>query len=279
MRVFLGVLLFDIVFRSLSILLPTGEWARDLDMGFYPVRPFTRAEAETARRRGAAALGASTVGLLASAHGPLPAACLLHLGRPDPVLEDALVTLDSVWNYFKPWPGPATRARIYSGADVGKFVLCWLTSRLGFLENLVGINEDWPMFSPSVGHFKYVGRAWLTYADGSTRTVRLLSDPDDLTHFSHWFQEKRLDHEGKVRPGEAGADDCLGYCNLLAHRYARNEDGAALKRIDLFRVRYDFPPPGVDARAFLEAQNGPPADRVYPIFYTFDAETRHGQCQ
>src|SRR4051812_24169366 len=181
MRIFLTVLLFDIVFRSLSILLPTGEWAQDLDLRFYPVRPYTRAEAEAARRRERAALGASTAGLLASPQGPLSAASTLHLGRPDPVLEDALETLDSVWTYGKPWPGPSTRARIHSGEDVGKFVLCWLTSRLEFLENLVGVNQDWPMFSPSVGRRKFISRARLTYAEGSTATVRMLSDPEDLT--------------------------------------------------------------------------------------------------
>jgi hypothetical protein len=252
MRIFLSVLLFDIAFRSLSVLVPWAAWADELGMRTLPKRLSTRAE----RAR------------LAARATP---------EHPDPVAEDVAEALDSVWEFGKPWPGPAGLAKVRSWEGRGKFAFCWLCSRLEFAENLLGFNQEWPMFSPNVSRRRYLARARLTFADGSERVVRSHADPEDLTRYAHWFEEKVLDHELKVREGAGSADECFGYCNLLAHRYRRNEGGAGLVTIALFQVRYDYTPPGVEARAYLRQQTGPPPDQVYPDFYLYDVAARDGK--
>jgi hypothetical protein len=62
---------------------------------------------------------------------------------------------------------------------------------------------------------------------------------------------------------------------LLAHRYPEH-NGSPLARIFLFQVRYDFPPPGVDAREFLRQQTGPPADQISPDYFRYDVCERKG---
>lgn len=253
MRLFLCVLLFAMVFRSFSVLWPTSEWADKLDMRIMPRRLPTRAELN--------ALSAQA-----------------SEESPNPVREEVLLALDSVWEFFHPWPDPAARARIRTWPDFGRWTLVWLTSRLEFCENLVGFNEEWPMFSPSVARRKWVARARLQYADGSERIVRGLSDPEDLTRYGHWWEEKILDHELKVKEGKSRSSDNFGYCNLLLHRYPKSETGASLQTISLFVVRYDLAPPGVDAYEWLRNQTGPPAKQVYADFYRFDVRTRQGTC-
>jgi hypothetical protein len=253
MRLFLAVLLFDMAYRSLTVALPWKEWNRELALDPMPERLPTRAQ---------------MADLSAQSTPEKP-----HLLR-DRILD----SFDSVWTFFKPWPDPPTRARLRSGADWGKYTLCWLNSRLEFVENVAGINEEWPMFSPNVSRRQRVARARLIYADGSQRVQRNHGDPEDLTRYSHWFEEKVLDHELKVRDGEGYKDEAKGYCNLLAHRYRLNAKGHPLRKIRLFMVRYRLPPPDVDARAFLAAQNDGaiPADRVGPDFYEYDVATRDG---
>ena len=253
MRLFLGVLLFDIVFRSLSVLFPWTDWARELDMRFLPSRLPTRAE----------------LAELSARDTP---------EEPNPGGEEVMQALGSAWRFWRPWPGEESRRRIRTAGDGGKFAFCWLCSRLEFVENVCGINEEWPMFSPNVSRRKWVPRARLVFADGSELVVRPAADPGDPTRYSHWNQEKVLDYELKVREGADHADDCFGWCNLLAHRHPRNEAGSPLVRVVCFQVRYDFPPPGADARAFLAAQAGPPPEQVYPDFYEYDVATRHGKC-
>src|SRR5262245_42842252 len=146
MRVFLTVLLFDMVFRSFSVIWPTEEWARELGMETMPRRLPTRAELDTL---------------------PLEADDY----TPDPVQEELMLTLDSVWGFFKPWPEATTRARLRTWKDSGKWALAWTTTRLELVENVLGINEEWPMFSPSVSRRKWIARARRVYADGSERIV------------------------------------------------------------------------------------------------------------
>jgi hypothetical protein len=252
MRLFLAVLLFDMIFRSFSVMWPWGDWAKDLDMQTMPRRLPTRAEL---------------------AELPLESS----VDNPAPLQEEVMLTLDSVWVYFKPWPEPQTRARLHTWNDSGRWALAWMTTRLEFIENVIGINEEWPMFSPSVGRRKWLARARLVYADGSEEIVRGKCDPEDLTNYSHWWEEKVLDHELKVREGgESKARDSFGYCNLLSHRYSRNASGSELRRIYLYLVRYDLPPPGVDARQWLKEQTGPPSEQQYQPFYSFDVSTRKG---
>lgn len=249
MRLFLFVLVFDIVFRSCSILIDRdNDWPGELSMRTMPVRLDTRAERAEKLRQWAP-------------------------GQPNPVTKDVKECLDSIWEFFKPWPSRDTRARIHSWRDGGKYVYCWLNTRLSFLENLVGINEEWPMFSPYVAAKKDITRARLTFADGTTRIVRQRRDPEDLCHYSHWFEEKVLNYERLVL--HDGWDRYKrGYCNLLAYRYPRNAAGSPLVSIRLFNVTYEFPPPGVDAVAHLRAQTGPPPEQISGDYFHYEVATR-----
>jgi hypothetical protein len=251
MRLFLSAILFAMIFRSFSVLLPWNDWRKELGMDRMPRRLPTRAE--MARLRADA-----------------------KPGEPDPVVERCLSSADDVWRFFRPWPGSDERRHIHSWGDAGKYTICWLCTRLEFIENVLGVNEEWPMFSPNVSRAKGAARARLVYADGSTRIVRQLSDPEDLLHYAHWFEEKQLDHEVKVEPDTQREEENLGWCNLLAHRYARNEAGSSVKTIFLFHVYYQLPPPGVDAREFLRKQQGPPPDQVGKDFFRYDVASRKG---
>jgi hypothetical protein len=252
MRLFLFFILFNMIFRSMSVLYPWRDWARDLDMRRFPVRLSTRAEIAKLSERATPE-------------------------RPRPVFDDLMLSVDSLWDYAKPWPEAAVRAKMRGWGDLGKWSACWLCTRMEFFENLVGFDNEWPMFSPSVGKVRHVSRARLLYADGSERIVRTRGDPEDLTRFSHWFKEKILDHELKVREGEARADESLGFCNMLSHRYAENESGSPLVTIRLFVVRFDLAPPGADYREWYARLSEEPT-RTYPDFYVYDVKTRHGKC-
>lgn len=252
MRVFLFVLVFDIVFRSFSILIDReNDWPGELAMKTMPVRLDTRAQREGKLLR----------------RTP---------GQPHPVVEDVMASFDSVWEFFKPWPGAETRQRLYSWREGGKFVFCWLNTRLSFFENLVGINEEWPMFSPYVANEKDFTRARLTFADGSTQIVRQHRDPEDPCHYSRWLQEKVLNYERMVT-SSGGEAYRLGYCNLLAHRYHKNAAGSPLVSIRLFTVIYKLPHPGEDAAAVLRAQREMPAGQVSPDYYHYDVARRDGK--
>jgi hypothetical protein len=260
MRLLLCFLVFDMVFRGFSILAPWGDWKDELGMARLPLRLPTRAELAQLYAQADAKPGSS------------------------PVTDRLVETADDVWAYLKPWPEDEARRRIRSWADVGKWAFVYACTRMEMFENVVGFNQEWPMFSPNVSRRKWVARARLRFEDGSEREVRGLCDPADLTRYSHWNQEKVLSYELKVKDrrshdGDEGPDDdAFGYCNLLSHRYPRNEAGSPLRTIRLFEVRYDFPPPGVDFQAYLKEQSGPPPSQVYPDFYEFDAKARNGKC-
>lgn len=253
MRLFLTLFLFDMVVRSLSVSWPWPDWLEKLEMQRLP-RPLPTQAEVRAHLRGEVEPNCPTLG------------------------EEILLSMDSVWHFFQPWPDAATRPRLTGKRELGRWMLAWLASRLEFCENVVGINQEWPMFSPSVSKEKRVARARLTFSDGSQYTVRGHCDPPDLTRYSHWFQEKILDYELKIQEG-AGfqAQDNLGYCNLLAHRYPRNEQQASLRSVSLFMVRYQLPPPRANASDWLRAQSGPPADQVLADFYLYDVPSRKGR--
>jgi hypothetical protein len=265
MRIFLFLLLFDIVFRSFSVLIPWEEWAKELKMRTMPVRLATAAE----RQR------------LAKSASP---------DNPDPVTKDTLEALQSLRTFLTPWPDEETGENITTWTDAGKFTVVWLSSRLDFVENLIGFNEEWPMFSPNVGRHKSLARARLIYEDESERIIRNHGDPVDLNAYAHWNEEKVLDHELKVR-AKGAEDECFGYCNMLAHRYPRNNNGSSLVRIRLFEVDYTLPPPGVDYRQwYLEQMRltpdypgdspGPDLDTKWQTnksFYEFDVKKWSGQ--
>jgi hypothetical protein len=161
-------------------------------------------------------------------------------------------SMRSLSEYLVPWPSAEVQPRLTTWEARGKFAFVWLATRLDFYENLVGLDEHWTMFSPGVSNAKTISRARLIFADGSEQLVRPAMDPVDLTHFEHWFEGKVIAHEMKVR--DERYRPCLGWCNLLAHRYGHNEAGSPLWRIVLYEVRYNYPPPGADAQAFLHDQ-------------------------
>jgi hypothetical protein len=247
MRVFLSLVLFDMVFHSLGALTDYRRWSPDLGLRRNPLRLPTGEE----------------LGQLERQATP---------DDPDPATDRVMATLDSVWDFFKPWPSAANRRRIAGWQDGTRFAFCWLMSRLEFGEHLAGIRQQWTMFSPTVRTQRVRPRARLEFADGSTRQVRLdTSDPEDLTRYSHWLVDRVNNYEVEVGADEREA--CLGLCNLLAHRHRTSARGRPLARIYLFPVRYYLPAPGVDAAAFLRRQSGPPADQVGPPFFVAEVKT------
>jgi hypothetical protein len=127
----------------------------------------------------------------------------------------------------------------------------------------VNIPQRWTMFSPNAARGATVARVRLVFQDGSREIVRLHADPEDLTNYSHWFQEKVLDYELKV----AGKDwdSRFGFCNYLSHRHKANAKGSPLTKIYIYEIKYKYPDPGDDAHEVLAAQNGPPGwDRDGP---------------
>lgn len=249
MRLFLSALVFDMVARSFIALTPVHEvWLDELGMQRLPMGLPTATE-----------LAQIEAGTHPQAYQS-PSRRWQALGP-------------SVGRFFVPWPSPQTRAWLDSPAAYGKFTVTWLGTRLNFIGSLVGVDQNWPMFSPNVRRRREVARSRLFYADGSQRVVRVLADPTDLAHYSHWFQEKHLAQQLKV-PHDWEAR--MGYCNYLAHEHPTTETGAALVRIEISTVYYVYPPPGPEAAAQLVAQSGPPAEQTFPPFWRYDVKTRCG---
>jgi hypothetical protein len=193
------------------------------------------------------------------------------------------------------------REKSDSSNDLGKYVVVWLNRRMSFGESLAGIEERWEMFSPGASRSKDLTRVRLTFADDTECVVHQNTDPEPLSGpYFRWNMDKILDHEMQAKDDSRYEDECFGYCNLLAHRYPVNADGARLKKIRLFTVHYDYPPPGQigwglgwygwlpypwaqyvppaeDPRDFIRRQEGPPDDQVKPDFYEFDAADWSGR--
>jgi hypothetical protein len=250
MRLFLAVMLFFIVYRPLCILYPWTDWAEHLKVPDMPERLPTRAERQKLASEASDA-------------------------RPFPVTTSVLETLDSVWDFFKPWPNAQTRQKLRTGQDYAAFAVCWVNSRAQFFEYLLNYNTEWAMFTPSTSKYQDVPRARLIFADGSQQEVRGRTEPADVTDYFRWFEVRMLNYEFKVEEGRWRP--CAGYCHWLAHRYATNDAGAPLKTIRLFSVRYDLPQPGTDARAAWAAQQGPAKEKVRPDFYEYDVASRNGK--
>lgn len=267
MRIFLCLLLFDMIFRSFSVLYPWNDWVGELKMRKLPLRFATREE----RQR------------LANQDTP---------DHSNPVQEDDWEALLSLGEFMLPWPSTQTAQHLDSPSALGKYTLAWLASRLGLFENLVGFNNEWPMFSPNVSRRKTLTRSRLFYADGTERIVRIHGDPVDLNAYSHWNEEKVLDHELKVCDDESYESESFAWCNLLAHRYKSNPKGSPLLRIRLFEIKYKLAPPGVDYRSwYLEQMRltpdhlpseppGPDEEttwQTYPDYYEFNVLARTGR--
>ena len=104
--------------------------------------------------------------------------------------------------------------------------------------------------------------------------IKLICDPEDLTRYSHWFQEKHLQTTTRIY---RDSDARLGYCKMLARRMARNDRGSELIRIRVFKVHYNYPSPDDDAHAFLTEQTGPPADQIDAPFWEYDVASDKGK--
>jgi hypothetical protein len=239
MRLFLGLIVFDMVFHSLAVLTPYQKWCKELGIARYPRRlPSVQEMTEDPKEAG------------------------------DQQGHRVMDSLDSVWIFFKPWPSAETREKLDSWSDGAKFTLCWLTTRLGFLEELVGFKQKWTMFSPNVGDDDDVVRAKMVYADGSIRFVRTEADPEDLTHYGHWFKEKVLQYSTRL---DQDWDARVGYCNLLRHRYPQSEGGAKLVRIYLIKVRIKYPKPQEEdeVERKMRSQNDLLGWRQLPPFFVY----------
>lgn len=180
----------------------------------------------------------------------------------------------SVGPYFSPVPSEATQAKLTSTVDYGKYAITWSVTRMAFLGRLVGVDQDWPMFSPNVGNEDTLGRLRLVYADGTSEICRHTADPEDLTSFGHWFEEKPIQICLKLH---RDYETRMGYCGWLTTIHKTNSAGSPLVRIEVFKVRYTYPSPSDDAFVFLSAQTGPPVAQQEPVFWIYDVATRTGK--
>jgi hypothetical protein len=263
MRIFLFLLVFDMVFHSLAVLLPIKKWCKEILVDRFPERLPTAEEREKLAHYDEVAAFYLGPGVIA-------------VDKPDPVCERVMKSMDSIWEFFMPWPDSYSRKKIKNWGDGSKFVVCWLTTRLGFFEQLFRIPQRWTMFSPNVGKSDTMVRARLVYEDGSERLVRTSADPVDLTHYGHWWKEKILQYETKL---DEDYDARMGWCNLIAHRNRVNDKGSKLVKIYLIKVRIVYPEPDEeDIEEFMRAQNDEDDLhwRTKPPFWEYDVKTREG---
>jgi hypothetical protein len=253
MRFFLGFVLFDMVFHSFAALVPYGSWCKEYEIAKMPRGlPDPELREELARAS------------VEADHNLLT--------------ERVMSSFDSLWEYWRPWPGPESRKKMSDLEDVSKVAVAWTATRLDFIEHLFRVKQGWIMFSPNVGKYDEVYRARLVFADGSKETVRTIAEPADLVHFDSFrFGSEKWLISTWTRIGEGDEDSQRGFCNLLAHRRPRNEAGSALKIIYLVSVRYNYPKPGEDAREFMESQKVPLGEEKNAPFYEYDVTTRKGR--
>jgi len=250
MRIFLCLFLFDMVARSFIALTPYDEqWAEEVAMEDDLRPPPLPTPAELRQIRA----------------GEHPGGCTSATAS----LAESFASLGP---YFSPWPDERTRQKIDSPLQAGKYAVVWIGSRFWLIERILGVDQDWAMFSPNVGTGDTTARCRLVFADGSERYIRLIVDPADLTNYSHGVSEKWLQTQGKVHHD---ADARRGFCNYLAHRHPTNDAGSPLLRIYISKVRYEYPDPyQVDTFEFLRRQSGPPEDQIEPPFYYYDVAAR-----
>src|SRR5436305_10536997 len=83
MRLFLGFLVFDMVFHSFAALTPTDVWAKELGITRFPERLPTPEERSKLAEK-------------------------ISEDNPDPVGDSVWGSVDALWDYFKPWPSART---------------------------------------------------------------------------------------------------------------------------------------------------------------------------
>ncbi len=239
MRIFLGLFVFCMVFRSLAALSDYPDWLDKLKMRRFPK--------------------------------PLPTWTEIENEEAAKTRQRASEACTSFCEYWKPWPDEKTSERIESWSDGGKFIVAWLGSRMELLENTLGLRQEWTMFSPSIATSRTMSRARLEYEDGSLQVVRLASDPAEPTNFTHSFSTyRKMSYETTILD-DSGMRQ--GYCNYLRHRFAENESGSPLRAIYIYEIKYRCPAPGEDAWSVWNTQAGPPEWQKKGPSYAFDERT------
>ena len=230
MRLFLGGIIFYMCWQSLIPLTPVKEWIEDFDMEYIPKGLPTVPEMEK----------------LASEND--------GVGLP-PLTDRILESADSLWVFCKPWPADNVRDEIDSWEDSGKYALCWITTRLDFVEYLTGFHQGWLMFSPNARTKCSFVRPRLVYQDDTVRDIHLDVEPKDLTTYHHpWFNLKpRMLQEELI----SSRTTRLGYCKYLTKKYPKSQSGAPLKQIDLHNVDYEYAEPGEDYLKKMSSQSNP----------------------
>jgi hypothetical protein len=176
-----------------------------------------------------------------------------------------LASAGSVFRFFQLWPNARTAAHLEHASDWLRYAAVWGHTRLEFLGRIVGVDERWTMYSPSVGTSRKVVRARLHFGDGSTLEVRSLAEPSDLSGFWRSFDQRRLQHDVNLGNLE---EVRLGWSRWLARSHSTNAEGAPLVRIDLHFVKHPLAPPDEDARTFWRRENTRSISE--PPFFRFD---------
>lgn len=246
MRCVLGVLVFDMVARSMITLTPYDKaWREDLELARMPLRMPTTAQRER-----------------------------IVAGEDDKYAtlgERYWATLRSVLWFWSPIPRGKVVPHLNSARDYGKYAVVWIGTRLGFMGALLGLDEDWPMFSPNVRRAHITPRAKLVYDDGTREQLWLLGEPYDPTSFHRWFVKRPLQIDLRLAKDY---DARLGVSRNIAERYATSTEGAKLVSIEMFEVKYSLPGPHQNARKMLAAQAQKPTKEK--PFWRYDVATDKG---
>ncbi len=209
---------FFIVVRSaFNVQMHKLHWADDLSMFTLPFAP------PTAQERNEIVTGKVT--------------------RYEDVWSRYGASFSSVLRFANPVPAEKTLAKISTGVDWIKYGLVWVHSRIEFLGRLIGVDERWTMYSPTVGKTRSVARAVLWYSDGTTMEARAKTEPRDLASFVRPFSQRRLQYDINL-PTMTGVR--LGWSRYLARNWPENDTGATLEKIDFYKVAYKLPEPGQD---------------------------------
>lgn len=246
-RLFLGFFLFDMVVRSFVTLTPFDRaWRESLEMAKAPLRLPTRQQLEK-----------------------------IEAGEDekyDSVTARYRAVLRSVFNFASPLPTSKTAPHLDSAAAYAQYVVVWVGTRLNFMGALLGLDQNWPMFSPNVRRTQVVPRVKLLYEDGTRSQVWLLGEPSDLTRFHRWFVKRPLQIDLRLHQDW---DARLGVSRNLAQRFARNDSGSRLVSIEMYEVKYSLPKPGEDASRILAKQSAKPTPAE--PFWRYDVAKDEGK--
>ena len=116
-----------------------------------------------------------------------------------------------------------------------------------------------------------MNRVRLVYADGTDRVEHILAEPEDPASYSRWFVKRLLQSQLGGPRREAGR---RGLANQFAHRYPKSKNGAALKHVDLHKVKYRLPKPGSNVRRSLHRQFNRELNRPY---WRYDPKRKRGK--